>query len=401
MRKFAVALTLFSASFSLAAPTVNDCRRFFNYPDGTNALIGYIEAISEIPEITSQLNYFYQKVINGEIVCPISRGVARVNPELQIHRTGINKILEQSSFDMSRLMAWATKHSSKRVDEQHERREVETLTIKPVRDFKMVRINQIQPSIMMMNGPVTEMMWAQIFEKMPIHISKDPGGERIKVGQKNIYMFPNHPITGITYWSAVVFANQMSKRLGLPEAYDLSNVVFTAPNSKKNRPHTPQEILVLAAKGELIVLPDDSKSLQRFQQNNTEDVIIQRPGLRLPTKREFAKLAYELAQYGGSKVENLSDQQIEHMFCSGSMQRHPVGDELEPAIIDSQIINDLLGHIYFITNNLTASESGERWQHYYLGAAHNASVKDQIAHSSELNGGGGYVGLFLVRTVQP
>ena len=399
MRKLIFTLILFFAQFSLATPIVNDCRRFFNYPDGTDAFISYLESISQLPSVASQLLSFYQRIAHGELLCPISNESARVNAELQIHRSGINRILEQSAFNVSKLSTWATERVAQLSKNGLERANIELQTETAAIPFQMVPITSTQPHLMLMNGPVTQMMWAQVFKRIPPTV-KDPQMLLMKVGQQEIEMLPDHPITGVTFWSAVVFANEMSKQLGLPEAYDLTGITF---KQEANNPNTPEQILRLAARGALSIF--DSNNVYEFIKNNPMNSQ-QRPGLRLPTEDEFEILIYKLAQYRGVTVEQLSDQQIEEIFGgSKAEQLHAIRSEFEPATVDSNLIADLLGHISFLTNGIAVTYPGgtPRWELRTMGTSSHRkkSVKDKKSNLISVNGVGGYTGFTLVRTVQP
>ena len=46
-------------------------------------------------------------------------------------------------------------------------------------------------------------------------------------------MRPDHPLEGITWWSALVFANRLSEKNGLKPAYDLKRVKFEKEPEQK------------------------------------------------------------------------------------------------------------------------------------------------------------------------
>ena len=394
MRKFAVALTLFSASFSLAAPTVNDCRRFFNYPDGTNKLISYVESISNLPSLN--LQKFYQAVAHGELENPISASTARVNAELQIHRNGLSSILDNSYLDIEKLKSWASARVALEVKTQNERHSTRQETASPFRQFKMVQVNEMQ--LMVMDGPVTEMMWAEVFGVVPEELLTANSSRRdpIWVNNKLVTISPDYPVTNMTFWSAAVFANQMSKKRGLPEAYDLSMVKFDGVNSK-------QDIVHLAALG--LLSSFDSNSVEEFVQNNTPQMVATRGGLRFPTRDEFETLVCHLARFNGVHLSKLDPQQIQSLFKGKSRDLHPVGSELGAAMIGANSIADLIAHISFYTSNIKKYDDPNKapWEVTTVGRDYSTWEVANIFTSSTqgLSDYFNHRGIILVRTVQP
>ena len=381
MRKLIVALILFSAQLLLAAPTMNNCRRFFNYPDGTNELISYVESISNLPSLN--LQKFYQAVAHGELENPISIPAARVNAELQIHRTGIEQILEQSSFDMQKLSAWAITRGTHVETTRQDRTSVEVKTELAARPFRLVTIEEM--NLQIMDGPVTQYMWAQVFGKIPSGLEQQDDIEAVKVDGIQMAMAPNHPVTSITFWSAVAFANEMSRKHNLPEAYDLS--AFGNPGG---------EFFALGT----FSMPDKER-IKKFVEDNTPELIAAREGLRLPTVQEYQRLVYELARFNGKKVAELTTAERRKFF--EDFKVHAVGNDLEPAVIGANVINDLLGNIWFLSSTFVAIDLQNNWDVSTLG---HGCGDWYLAYKPEtgltdLSARGTARGIILVRTVRP
>ena len=380
MKMFTVIFILFPAQLLLAAPTANDCRRFFNYQDGTNELISYIESISQLPSMSQYLPNFYQAVAQGELENPISVSAARVNAELHIHRSGINKIIEQSFFDLQKLMAWAVDRGAQVETARQVRSATEAKTKATIRPFKMIPIDEMH--LMVMDGPVTQHMWYEIFGEVPSDLEPEDI-DTVQVNGVFVDMAPNHPVTGITFWSAINYANEMSKHHHLSEAYDLSSVKDAMASG-------------------FIFKEDD---FQKFRKANSPELVAARDGLRLPTVEEYQRLAYDLALYNGRRIEELTEEERVKLLYSTKI--HSVGSKLRPAVIGSHIINDLLGSISFYTSNVTSYDLRSGRTQWRVNTVGHSCYKDWSSITSrdpeyeQTNIRHRGQGIILVRTVKP
>ena len=409
MRMFIVALILFSAQLLLAAPTANDCRRFFNYPDRTNDFISYIESISDLPSMKPQLIGFYQNLSHGSLNNPILPSAARVNAELKIHQAGLSTIIENSSFDLAKLKIWAGEQLTRLKSESLERTQVKETTNSGSRLMRFVEVHDPKQSndptapaygLIMMDGPVTQSQWVEIFGNNPSWSAHtEPDAITMNLRGHTIYILPDHPVELMTFWSAVIFANEMSKRMNLPEAYDLTGVTFETAKDYSG-------ILAEAGTGKLNT--GDVISQNAFAKNNAAEKVIARPGLRLPTADELEYLLHKKARFDGLPLADLTDQQASKLIDANAATTHAVGTTLG-AVINGHVVFDLTTNVSFWTTHpsmdigVGAIGSGSiAWGNDYAVVSTNIpQVRKSHSMPRNCSDKDGRMGLILIRTVQP
>ena len=96
----------------------------------------------------------------------------------------------------------------------------------------------------------------------------------LKAGAKELRIKPNHPVSFITWWSALVYANKVSEMSGLKPVYDLRELQWKEGTSAA-------EGNLQAVRGELKIFAN-GESHSPFK----EDVYYQAEGYRLPTDAE-------------------------------------------------------------------------------------------------------------------
>ena len=410
MRIFIAVMILFSAQLTLAVPTTNECRRFFNYPDGTNSFISYVESIADQPNIKRDLSLFYQSIIHGHIANPVSLKLTKTSAEMQIHRAGIQTILESSYLDLQKLKSWAAERSSQVISEAKKRLDVERVTERPTRQMKFVPVSE---KLMMMDGPVTQHMWAEVFSTNPAHGKNGDEALILKINGESIKAQPEHPVEMVNFWSAILFANEMSKRMGLPEAYELSGIRFAGVNPWS----ADQDAFVQAGLGELTV--EDQLSLDFFISENKLEKVVARSGLRLPTLAEVEYLVYHKARFLGVPLEQLNEKQLVALLNQSTENSHAVGANQVAAVINNQRIYDLIGNVFFwlTPKNIAPYGPQDRLAKSYGGTVWGASfgfvtlnqqgiktperIKSPETITQPLNRGNWNTGLILVRTVKP
>ena len=394
MRKFAVTLILFSAQLLLAAPSANNCRRFFNYPDGTDALISYLESIAEMPSVKPWLVEFYKNASLGNVVNPISTSAARVNVELQIHRAGVNEILENSFFEMQRIKIWVELRLAQISSNAQERNQVQEKTKQSARPIKFVIVNDPQKNpdpvapkyvLEMMDGPVTQKMWLDIFDSNPSENQSGVEVVDVPVRGNIVQALPDHPVEKITFWSAIIFANEMSKKIGLSEAYDLSGLSFTGA----------------ASLGTLRL--DKSVEQRLFAENNKETKVIARPGLRLPTQIELEYLLHKRSYINGVPYSDIKENQVLDLFHHILNVSHAVGS-MPHIEINNQKIFDLFSNVMFWTTTarMESVRNGSNFKAVTWGNDWNtitANIKRIYSISTNCNDNSWRTGIILVRTV--
>ena len=402
MRMLATALILFFAQVLLAAQSAYECRKFFLYPDGTTQLLAYIETIPQSPLIQGELNSFYQKLMQSDLQNPISARTARVNAELQIHRKGLQSILDHHYFDLSKLAAWAESKVLQKNRDQQERTVVDEKTKDVTRVLTLIPPFELPGhgySIQIMDSPVTQEMWLEHFDANPQTEMNPARGIPVSVRGKSVLISPGHPVRYMTYWSALVFANEVSKKMGLPEAYDLKNLEFEDVNSH-------EDLIRLAGEGKLKI-KEEMLLLEGFAWQNKKEDIVRRPGMRLPTPEEFETILHKLAHLGGEPFNNSNPTHIAELTSAGNAP-HPIGSARGSLRIGPYVIDDLVGNACFWSHSFSAGKKDERiYQNAmevgrdYLFSTINPDVFSARSPSYIMPSARAATGVILVRTVPP
>ena len=405
MRFFIASLILFFVNLAFAAPSMNDCRKFFLYPDGTDNLISYLEQLSS----SGQLPYesymqFFVGLIRGDLISPISRQQAKISGALAVHRSGIEVVLSNYSFDLEKLKDWASNQLKLRAIHTRERQEIKTetaaakLKIKPgVIDLQAFKPDHglSQYPLQIMNMPITQRMWQEVMGANPSHFN----GITPRAGRKQTFL-PDNPVENMTYWSAIVFANKFSEKHGHPPVYDLTGVNF--PNAK-----TPEEIFKRAANGALEV---DKDSIDKFLQQNNIDQIVNRPGFRLPTTQEFNIVVFQVARYEGRSVDEISLQEYKNLLpqgTDGGTRTSPIVSGLEYLEVAGQPVTDLLGNVRFWQSNLHYPQRAGAFQSERAaeigigGSAYSDRRRGRAGFRAGPNMREPTTGIFLIRSVVP
>ena len=397
MRFFIASLILFLTNVAIAAPTANKCRRFFLYPDGTTQLISYLESLEHLPQLQTLLS---QLIADGVVFNPISQQAARVNVELQIHRKGLQSILDHHYFDLSKLAAWAESKTSRQVQDRKERAVVDEETKNANRRLKLTppfELPGLNYAIQIMDSPVTQEMWLEHFYFNPVMnpdwtpYDQQKNAPIVQVHGMPVRIFPGYPVCHLDFWSAIAFANAASKKMGLPEAYDLKNIKF------KRVEH--DEGFRRSAGGGTLEIEDDPAMWQTFVRQNSQEELIARSGLRLPTPEEFETIIFQLSHMNGVPYNDLSEAQLKSL-TSGKMSSHPIGSTDGALMIGSHVVDDLIGNVSFWS---TYSISGGQQMAKIVGKNH-LFAKDVFGVSSAsfaFPTARSATGIILVRTVKP
>ena len=400
MRFFIVSLILFFANLAFAAPSMNECRKFFLYPERTKELITYIESIADLTEVKTRLPEFSSALLNGSVENVISNQQARINPSLQVHRNGLQDLLNSSSFNILHLQKWVQEKLATTSEAKRMREEVEQQTVKALVRPHFIRTHQPleKPTDMphailspypleIMDTAVTQHMWAEHFKHNPSFFAKGEATIRADA-----------PVESITFWSALFFANEMSRLKGLEPAYDFTDILFSLVVSGK----TPFE---LAATGELVVI--SNSYIEKFLSRNSFEQVVKRPGYRIPTNDEFEILLRMLKAENGQGVYDLSKEQLQDYMLGQetvpSDETQPVRS-LHPLFLDGQGIYDFIGNSISYTYSLIINSRGN----YYVGGG-GRTYSEQIVRLNEVKTQHNYangkkysfVGLRLVRSVVP
>ena len=353
MRMLVATLILFSATQAWTKPSENACHRFFNYPDGTQKLISYVESIA-LPLQFTILDYqnFLHGLQANVITNFISSSRARVDSAAKVHRHGLQHIIDHYAFSIRALELWAVRKISSQQSVQNERRSAELTTKSLSRQMKFIRINGLTryaKSAVVSPHPI-EMMDTHVTQEMWVNVMGGNTWFRLKNDQEDVQQviingsvvkyIPDRPILNPGFWNAIIYANEVSKRVGLKPAYNIEGVQFARMNQPSDK-----ELLDAAKNGELTV--SSIESTKTFIRNNSARDLLQREGFRFPLPDEYKLIIEELAVAGGTKAKDLSIHQLELFAWFGlSTIRVPFEvASLNPFTIEGQKVYDLLGNV--------------------------------------------------------
>lgn len=346
--KFNAILAFFLSAY-LGSASAESCRVFLaengvatEALSFTDQTIAYLEKLVEINVITDEsLNRFAQKFENP-VPHKVINSSVQVRSEDKPHYDAFEEILKNSQLDRKKISDWVANILKKSAIIQKEKKEssdkAKNLTIPMVFNrvepgsFTMGR--QIIPTnptahvtltnaFEMMATPVTQSMWLELMKELPPH--------------HNGKIRKNHPITGITWWSALVFANKLSRKHGLKPVYDLRTISFEPGTNAENgglKSERPKNVKINAPNGD----------------------IYQAEGYRLPTAAEQEFVRSNRGEGNGDDFPGLDhsmrDRFIHLEYPSSSNQHlqmfmyfgHEVASLL-PFIIGGKTFYDLWGNI--------------------------------------------------------
>ena len=408
MKIFGIAVILFSVQWAFAAPTVNNCRWFFNYPDGTEAFKVYVSSAgAELRFGDADFLRLLEGLQHGLVVNPISTQRAKVDAVAHVHRHGLEKIIQTSTFDIAELTRWVQVVLSEQGRTRTERTKTESDTHPPYHKMMFVHLGQGPNGkvLRLMKTHVTQYMWGETMGMHPSYPFEQQDRNvdweyvRLKNG-KTIAMRADAPVDNMTWWSALVYANQESKRHGLPEVYDLSGIQFKSVTSN-------HDLLRIAARGELEALNDD-QSVEVFKSRNSVERWIQSSGLRLPTVQEYWWLITMLR-------ENMPSDICEYAWCRENARNappvpQPIGTRPKNFVIQGQTFFDLWGNVSIWLSNFllepAVNSDGKISSHlmtYQSVGSINSAKSGVLGTPVEMSSyhGEAYNGIRLIQTVAP
>lgn len=313
---------IFVTLFSISAFAMSDCEIYLG------ALLE--EQVLSLEELKS----FVEKLEAGEFENPIPLEKAMVSSKHLIHRQHIESIIGDNYNDKEKLkiLTWAKQRLGTRLQDQESREEVQTQTVPIARKMKFNNIPPGQMSfgavgkiytaifdheIEVMDTPVTQAQWLEIMGENPSFHTNGP----------------DHPVENITWYSALEFANALSRKEGLREVYDLSKLKFNTGGR--------------ASAG---TLEDEHYSLQTVEIIAPDNDYYKAEGYRLPTVAEQEYLISNLGSYpyedeafffGGAAQESEDYAWTQE---NSENQTHPVAS-LKPVLLNGQNFYDLGGNV--------------------------------------------------------
>ncbi len=330
------------------------------------------ETSLEVPSSTRLMGYLIEllkvKVVSVESLKKLQVSLADnstefLNPVLnktssdhKIHAEQIGLYLTGADLDKKEFL----QNLSQFLKDQDQVRESKEQSREATQDkYKQMKFNKVvmpNSTILMMDTHVTQKMWFDLMGAHPGHIGTD----------KEIL---DLPVTYITWWSAIQYANSLSKKENLEPVYGFDHIQFD--------PST-----WLAGGGlhsGILNAPN-------------EPVINDTDGYRLPTLEE--------QKWIRSKITNVVHQEWSKETTT-TIQ--PVA-ELEPYNIDGNRFYDLQGNVYEWSQDQDMSP-GEGRKGIYRFTMGRSVIDDKnqsvIIPNQNQDFSNAYIGLRLVRTVKP
>lgn len=328
--------------------------------DGTSGFIAYLGQLLEQQLIG---NDELQKLTHGietrgEISNPIPHemtqyGIVFTKGAYQIHYQALQEYIQHAHLDQQKVLAWARGASTEkeRVRERREETRSETQDIHQKMEFHRVEKGDflmgegsnkakvtLTHAFEAMSTAVTQKMWT---DKMGDNPSKFQDGEHTILVSKNgksIKMQPDNPVENITWWSAVVFANQVSTAMNFTPAYDLSQITDWEGSAESGT----------------LKPRDEGRAKALLKINSPNDNIYEAQGYRLPTEAEQEYLLTDRGRSPGKYFSGVTESNLQdHAWYNENSKTqaypngttHPVGQFL-PQNIDGKDFDGLLGNVW-------------------------------------------------------
>ena len=333
--------------------------------EGTKNFQSYIGELLEKQIIKEpQFTRFIEGLEKGELMNPISKDEALTSTALLVQRKGLQKYLDQSSLNQKELLDWsrATLEERARVrvkrGEAREETRYQRLEFHPVKRPVRFEVNKhkrlvtLTYPIEVQSTLVTQKQWVEVMGENPSYFAKGENSVVLNFHGKDIELQPDNPVENVTWWSAIVFANRLSEKHGLPPAYDLSDVNLDLDTRPENGTLKPAEGL---HRGDEVRIYAKGKS----HDPSKGDIYYRSEGYRLPTT---AEQIYMLRGGENMKDHSFFKNEVEmkaHAWSKGNSdgRTHPVG-LLQAMVIDGKEFYDLYGNVWEFGWDLGPSEKG-------------------------------------------
>ena len=283
-----------------------------------------------------------------------------------IHAEQVNAYLSDSRLQRQELLQKIAEFLETIRKQQNQQRDTSEKTIIAHRDMKMHRIEKgsfrtttlvnhhmkeveitLTHSFLMMETFVTQKMWAEVFKTNPsshLDTTTAPFPQLVRIDDTDILMLPDHPVNFVSWWSALEFANELSRRHGLKPVYILDYRKMKQDTSAKD--------------GTLAALTH--KELVKI--NSPTGSIYDTEGYRLPTGAEAEFVRSNRGQvhaneyFPGVTKENIGE------YAWGKDNTKPIERPQAVAdrtafIIDGNAFYDLYGNLYEFNYGTNISET--------------------------------------------
>lgn len=312
-----VAVTGLSAHAEKAPDTPSVCA--LNLLDDTKALIAYISSLLDLGLIKiPELHSLEEPLKTGRLINPISAEKAKLNPVLQIHRDGLEEGYFSNpkvSIDLKVVAEWVerTVHSQSIVDQERNKTKEETVYLfrkalfhkiskgSFARGFAKDVPAELTRDFYMSDTHITQGEWFRLMKSNPSSHKRGDESVVAIIGGKSARILPDNPVTNVTWWSTLEFANRLSSQQGLRAAYDLSEIPFIPGTS--------------AEKGNLAPI-HFAQAVRKLKILSSDGTVYGAEGYRLPTD---AEMEYFLTNQG--TAERDLDEDGNRYAYGGSAER--------------------------------------------------------------------------------
>lgn len=231
-----IILNLFRPSDAMAAEPrdrIGSCSKaLVRSVDGTDHFIAYVLKLLDDGVIdASWVRLLIQE--EDELRIPVFHGG---DLRAAIHRGGLERFFRESRLTVPEIRRTLAKELELRDIHLSERARTQEETAIAHRrmEFGLVQKGDcvgswgeriiLNRSFFAMKTKVTQGMWVTEMDENPSYFKEGEHTIVFNKNKKQIRLQPDHPIENITWWSALVFANKVSQRMGKPIVYDLSQI---------------------------------------------------------------------------------------------------------------------------------------------------------------------------------
>lgn len=353
----------------------------------TEGLIVYLTHLMDQRVLKDQqLGFFLSGLKSGELRNPFTLDQTKVDSTTAIHRVEIENYFKKP-IDHKKLLASVQQAISERENVAAARSETQHQTqmayqkmqfhpLPPVPRGHVLwekRPVALSHSFEVMTTPVTQKQWVDVMGKNPSFFSNGPESVRISSAGNTVTMQPDHPVESVTWWSAIAFANTISKNRGLKPAYDLSEVRFERNQSD----------------GTLVTMEPVTFNMPDAYEAE---------GYRLPTKAEMARVL-ELALDTNLDPLNDRDLMSHYGWLSGEANAPTMAVAgLKPFIVNSGELFDLIGNVWEWTSSIP--ENGSFIRRVVFGRSNRNFADARTINDAQVHFRDPHIGFRLVRTLK-
>lgn len=396
MKTLLLTLT-FMIFFNSQSHGISNCAHKLDF---TSTLLSYLDRLVEqrIIDVT-ELSSFAKRLAEGKLPNPISEERATIDSNALIHREEL-ELHFQKGVDLENLLTWVKGVTTEKRRIVHARSEAKTETrISKEIIFRPIPGGEVRVTLSwdapttdkilpfeIMSSPVTQEQWVRIMGRNPSFHNLNTGETVTTPDGKSVSLQPDHPVEGITWWSALVFANLLSKKHGYKPAYDLSEIPFAMPMTYEE--------------GNLQSIRTDHAILYNLsQESRTAE------GYRLPRIAELTFIAQNSKTANGENIFQADLlEKIKYFWLAENSKSmsHPV-EMLLPVYVFGQRLYDITGNV-----SLWTSDHFERWATNNFKITYDpyfntpaAGIAPERIGKLDANDRNPTVGLRLVRTLKP